>query len=573
MSYELTLARLERRAARENAARREAEATAELQIRRVREHAREVELLGSIATIVNESDDSQSALTSAAKAIRRHCRFAVAHVLVPDESGALVSADIWDADSNHVEFLERTITATLDRRFIPPQDLPGQIASAHQTVWLPDVRLGGQFLLRPELTVGAAWGFPVIAGVDVVAVIEFFDPRVRTPDERLLQLAPAFGAQLGRAVEWDRSRQRDLQDRRRLEELLAQRTKEVEQVERSYAVADQARDAFIAFLAHDARVNVRNVNHSHDGSIDEASVDDGDLPVLLNRLVRVIDRSDRRFAGERNSVRMQEVADAIVSAQRSFDETSIDVRIHGPLDAVIDLNTELMTRLTALVLSHIAATSQEANIVIDLEVSPDTLAATVSSSAVFALWDTDARVTGDDDISQAARLAKALGGFLTVSQGQNEDHVVRIVVATQYQEHGPVRAANRRILLVDDNEINRKLAGAMLTRLGMQADVVNGGLDALRAMAEREYGLILMDVQMPDLDGRDATRRWRSSDGGATKVDVPIVAVTAHVAESERAECLSSGMNDYLSKPFGLDGLQTTIRRWIADGVTGADES
>ena len=525
MSYELTLARLERRAARENAARREAEATAELQIRRVREHAREVELLGSIATIVNESDDSQSALTSAAKAIRRHCRFAVAHVLVPDESGALVSADIWDADSNHVEFLERTITATLDRRFIPPQDLPGQIASAHQTVWLPDVRLGGQFLLRPELTVGAAWGFPVIAGVDVVAVIEFFDPRVRTPDERLLQLAPAFGAQLGRAVEWDRSRQRDLQDRRRLEELLAQRTKEVEQVERSYAVADQARDAFIAFLA------------------------------------------------ERNSVRMQEVADAIVSAQRSFDETSIDVRIHGPLDAVIDLNTELMTRLTALVLSHIAATSQEANIVIDLEVSPDTLAATVSSSAVFALWDTDARVTGDDDISQAARLAKALGGFLTVTQGQNEDHVVRIVVATQYQEHGPVRAANRRILLVDDNEINRKLAGAMLTRLGMQADVVNGGLDALRAMAEREYGLILMDVQMPDLDGRDATRRWRSSDGGATKVDVPIVAVTAHVAESERAECLSSGMNDYLSKPFGLDGLQTTIRRWIADGVTGADES
>ena len=224
-------------------------------------------------------------------------------------------------------------------------------------------------------------------------------------------------------------------------------------------------------------------------------------------------------------------------------------------------------------LSHIAATSQEANIVIDLEVSPDTLAATVSSSAVFALWDTDARVTGDDDISQAARLAKALGGFLTVSQGQNEDHVVRIVVATQYQEHGSVRAANRRILLVDDNEINRKLAGAMLTRLGMQADVVNGGLDALRAMAEREYGLILMDVQMPDLDGRDATRRWRSSDGGATKVDVPIVAVTAHVAESERAECLSSGMNDYLSKPFGLDGLQTTIRRWIADGVTGADES
>jgi CheY-like chemotaxis protein len=162
-------------------------------------------------------------------------------------------------------------------------------------------------------------------------------------------------------------------------------------------------------------------------------------------------------------------------------------------------------------------------------------------------------------------LAKVLGGFLTVSQSERQDHVVRAVVATQYKEQGAIRDSNRRILLVDDNEINRKIAGAMLSRLGLDADVVNGGLDALSAMAEREYGLILMDVSMPDLDGRDATRRWRGGEGGATRVDVPIVAVTAHVAESERVECLSAGMNDYLSKPFGLEGLQATVRRWIRD--------
>jgi CheY-like chemotaxis protein len=485
----------------------------------------------------------------------------VAHVLVPDESGALVSADIWDVDANHVEFLERIITATLDKRFVPPVDLPGQVASSHQTIWLSDARLSGQFANRPDLRAGAAWAFPVIAGVDVVAVIEFFDPRTRTPDERLLQLAPAFGAQLGRAVEWDRTRQRELQDRRRLEELLMQSAKDAQEVERSYAVADQARDAFVAYLAHEARIRMRERDASGLHPVDGDLIPDEGLTTVLDRLVRVIDRSDRRFAGDRVPVRLEEVAASIRLAQKTFDDYRVDVKIRGPIDAVIELNIDLMTRLTSLVLSHIASSSDDASIVVDLEVSPDTLAATVSSSEVFALWDIDARVTGDDDISQAARLAKALGGFLTVSHGENQDNAVRIVVATQYQAAPPVRDTTRRILLVDDNEINRKLAGAMLNRLGMEADVVDGGFDALTAMTEREYGLILMDVQMPDLDGREATRRWRASEGGASKVDVPIVAVTAHVAESERAECLRSGMNDYLSKPFHYEELLDVLYR------------
>ena len=566
MSHELALARLERRAARENAARREAEATAEIQIRRVREHAREVELLGSIAAIVNESDDAESALTLAAKAIRRHCRFAVAHVLVPDQTGAFVSADIWDADANQVEFLEQVITATIDQRFVPPEDLPGQVVSSHQTVWLADLHSTGQFSKRPDIRNGSAWAFPVIAGVDVVAVIEFFDPRSRQPDERLLQLAPAFGTQLGRAVEWERTRLREVQDRRRLEELLAQRTKEAQEVERSYAVADQARDAFVAFLAHDARAQIGGIRHDESPELADSGSTIDELAALLDRLVRVIDRSARRFAGDRVAVSLDELAASIVATQTRFDESSVDVVVQGSTDAVIELNVELMTRLMSLVFEHISSTAESPSVVAELDVSPDTLSATVSSSTAFELWDADARVSGDDAISQAARLAKALGGFLTVSHGEKHDHVVRVVVATQYQAAGPVRDTNRRILLVDDNEINRKLAGAMLTRLGLEADVVNGGLDALTAMSEREYGLILMDVQMPDLDGRDATRRWRSGHGGATKVDVPIVAVTAHVAESERAECLSAGMNDYLSKPFGLEGLQSTVRRWIREG-------
>jgi len=566
MSHELELARLERRAARDKAARLEAEATAETQLRRVYEHAREVELLGLISAIVNESEDAESAFGKSAKAIRRHCHFAVAHVLVPDDDGAFISADIWDADPSQFEFLERVITATLDKRFMPSEGLPGQVAASHQTVWHSDIRLGVQFSTRSELKAGAAWAFPVIAGVDVVAVIEFLHPVARPIDERLLQLAPAFGAQLGRSVEWDRVRQREAQDRRKLEELLQQRVLEARDVERSYAVADQARDAFVAYLAHEARAVVGELKAAEESGPTTVTAQAGQLSEVLDRLVQVIDRSDRRFAGDRAAVRLAELGELIHAQQDVFSPSAVEVKVQEVGDVVIELNVGLMTRLMTLVLSHIRATSTSESVVVELDVSPDTLAANVSSSSSFVRWDPEVRVVGDDDISQASRLAKALGGFLTIAQDENDRDVVRIVVATQYQPATPANDALRRILLVDDNEINRKLAGAMLSRLGMQADVVDGGFPALAAMAEHEYGLILMDVSMPDLDGREATRRWRGSQGGATRVDVPIVAVTAHVAESERVECLNAGMNDYLSKPFGLEGLKSTIRRWIRDG-------
>ena len=93
-----TIARLERRAARERAARLEAELIAESQLRRSYERSREVELFAQIAVLVNESRDALTALGAAAKVLRRHCDFAVSHVLVPDNDGAFVTADIWDAD-------------------------------------------------------------------------------------------------------------------------------------------------------------------------------------------------------------------------------------------------------------------------------------------------------------------------------------------------------------------------------------------------------------------------------------------------------------------------------------------
>jgi CheY-like chemotaxis protein len=89
-------------------------------------------------------------------------------------------------------------------------------------------------------------------------------------------------------------------------------------------------------------------------------------------------------------------------------------------------------------------------------------------------------------------------------------------------------------------------------------------------MRATPYGMVYMDVQMPDMDGREATRVWRTVTDGATSVDVPIVALTAHVGQTERDLCREAGMIDYLSKPFGIDSLAQMSRKWLdRDQVDG----
>ena len=118
-------------------------------------------------------------------------------------------------------------------------------------------------------------------------------------------------------------------------------------------------------------------------------------------------------------------------------------------------------------------------------------------------------------------------------------------------------------LVIEDNEINRRLAAAMPDRIGLATDVVDSGTAAILAMRATSYGVVFMDVQMPELDGREATRRWRRTTDGATPADVPIVALTAHVGQAEREACRDAGMDDYLSKPFGIDELAEMSRTWL----------
>ncbi len=121
-----------------------------------------------------------------------------------------------------------------------------------------------------------------------------------------------------------------------------------------------------------------------------------------------------------------------------------------------------------------------------------------------------------------------------------------------------------RILLAEDNAINQKVALKTLERLGYRAEVVSNGRQAVEALARRHYDLVLMDVQMPEMDGTEASRRIRDPHSAVLDHKVPIVALTAHAMKEDRETCLAAGMNDYLSKPIRPDALAAALAHWTA---------
>lgn len=118
-----------------------------------------------------------------------------------------------------------------------------------------------------------------------------------------------------------------------------------------------------------------------------------------------------------------------------------------------------------------------------------------------------------------------------------------------------------RVLVVDDNEVNAQVARAMLARLGLKTEVAADGLQALQAMRSERYDAVLMDCRMPQLDGWQATRQWRSQEQGRR---LPIIAVTANVTPEDRQQCQEAGMDAFLGKPFRIADLAAVLQRHLA---------
>jgi len=196
-------------------------------------------------------------------------------------------------------------------------------------------------------------------------------------------------------------------------------------------------------------------------------------------------------------------------------------------------------------------------------------------------------ITSVNSRGDAERLRRVgFAAYLTkpVKQSQLYDCLVENLGASEFlradesvsppdQQKTVAPKMNIRILLVEDNAVNQKVALGMLKNLGLRAQAVANGREALTALASIEYDVVLMDVQMPEMDGFTATRHIRAGAFGVLDKDVPIIAMTAHAMEGDRGRCLEAGMSDYVSKPVDKAELLAAIKRQLpAFGDDGSED-
>ncbi len=127
-----------------------------------------------------------------------------------------------------------------------------------------------------------------------------------------------------------------------------------------------------------------------------------------------------------------------------------------------------------------------------------------------------------------------------------------------------------RVLIAEDNVVNQKVAKKQLEKLGIQADAVANGLEVIEALESLPYDLVLMDCQMPEMDGFQATEAIRSH-VSVELSKIPVVAMTANAMKGDREKCLASGMNDYVSKPVSINELANVLKKWLRRDAKTSD--
>lgn len=173
-------------------------------------------------------------------------------------------------------------------------------------------------------------------------------------------------------------------------------------------------------------------------------------------------------------------------------------------------------------------------------------------------------------------LAEAMGGSLALLQTGPQGSIFRLTLPLEASDDLPAeeqslrvfRNPRGRILVVEDNPANRYVAQALLNGLECPVTIVEGGAEALDLLREQEFDLILMDCQMPGIDGFETTRRARR----ILKRHIPIIAMTANAMANDRKDCMDAGMDDFLPKPFDRRALNDILCKWLAPAKP-ADES
>jgi len=165
--------------------------------------------------------------------------------------------------------------------------------------------------------------------------------------------------------------------------------------------------------------------------------------------------------------------------------------------------------------------------------------------------------------TRAMELKAVLSQVLVSREGETLKAYTIATRHTAREALNQLAGCEGRILLAEDNVTNQQVALGILKKFGLTADAVANGAEAVKALETIPYDLVLMDIQMPEMDGYEATARIRDPQSPVRNHDVPVIAMTAHAMTGDREKCLEAGMNDYISKPVDPNFLAEVLEKWL----------